>query len=326
MVENLARSAAEGAPHDGDARHHPRAAGYRRHPFHRHRRHRHERHRRDHAQSGLQGAGLGRVRQRQCQAPARHGHRHRHRPCRRQSEGRPCGGLFLRRQARQCRVRRGARAVSLPLVRRAEMLAEIMRLRSCVAIAGTNGKTTTTTLVAALAGCGRHGPDRGQWRHHQCLWHQCPAGRRRMGGGGSRRKRRHLPAPARHRRGGHQCRSRSSGLSTAPSTPCATPSSALSRMCRSTASRCCAWIIPKCRRWWAASPTGASITYGFSPRPMPAPSMSPISEGASHFEVVFTDRRKGTRDAAGRISACPCRASIMCRIRWPPSWWRASWA
>src|ERR1700735_2594712 len=43
-----------------------------------------------------------------------------------------------------------ARALSLPLVRRAEMLAEIMRLRSCIAIAGTNGKTTTTTLVAAL--------------------------------------------------------------------------------------------------------------------------------------------------------------------------------
>ena len=47
-----------------------------------------------------------------------------------------------------------ARAQSLPLVRRAEMLAEIMRLRSCVAIAGTNGKTTTTTLVAALLDAG----------------------------------------------------------------------------------------------------------------------------------------------------------------------------
>jgi UDP-N-acetylmuramate--alanine ligase len=47
-----------------------------------------------------------------------------------------------------------ARAKSLPLVRRAEMLAEIMRLRSCVAIAGTNGKTTTTTLVAALLDAG----------------------------------------------------------------------------------------------------------------------------------------------------------------------------
>jgi UDP-N-acetylmuramate--alanine ligase len=47
-----------------------------------------------------------------------------------------------------------ARAQSLPLVRRAEMLAEIMRLRSCVAVAGTNGKTTTTTLIAALLDAG----------------------------------------------------------------------------------------------------------------------------------------------------------------------------
>jgi UDP-N-acetylmuramate--alanine ligase len=43
-----------------------------------------------------------------------------------------------------------ARARRLPVVRRAEMLAELMRLRSCVAIAGTHGKTTTTSLVAAL--------------------------------------------------------------------------------------------------------------------------------------------------------------------------------
>src|SRR5471032_1873257 len=47
-----------------------------------------------------------------------------------------------------------ARRLSLPLVRRAEMLAEIMRLRSCIAIAGTNGKTTTTTLVASLLDAG----------------------------------------------------------------------------------------------------------------------------------------------------------------------------
>jgi len=47
-----------------------------------------------------------------------------------------------------------ARRLNLPLVRRAEMLAEIMRLKSCVAIAGTNGKTTTTTMVAALLDAG----------------------------------------------------------------------------------------------------------------------------------------------------------------------------
>jgi UDP-N-acetylmuramate--alanine ligase len=43
-----------------------------------------------------------------------------------------------------------ARAQRLPVVRRAEMLAELMRLKSCVAIGGTHGKTTTTSMVATL--------------------------------------------------------------------------------------------------------------------------------------------------------------------------------
>ena len=42
-----------------------------------------------------------------------------------------------------------ARSAGLPVVRRAEMLAEVMRMKSNVAIAGTHGKTTTT-LVATL--------------------------------------------------------------------------------------------------------------------------------------------------------------------------------
>lgn len=47
-----------------------------------------------------------------------------------------------------------ARAQGMPVVRRAEMLAELMRLKSNVAIAGTHGKTTTTTLVATLLDAG----------------------------------------------------------------------------------------------------------------------------------------------------------------------------
>src|ERR1700721_151015 len=43
-----------------------------------------------------------------------------------------------------------ARAKRIPVVRRAEMLAELMRLKQCVAVAGTHGKTTTTSLVATL--------------------------------------------------------------------------------------------------------------------------------------------------------------------------------
>ena len=41
-----------------------------------------------------------------------------------------------------------ARERRLPVVRRAEMLAELMRLKRCVAVAGTHGKTTTTSLLA----------------------------------------------------------------------------------------------------------------------------------------------------------------------------------
>ena len=51
-----------------------------------------------------------------------------------------------------------ARLRGLPVVRRAEMLAELMRLRSNIAIAGTHGKTTTTTMVATLLDKGGFDP------------------------------------------------------------------------------------------------------------------------------------------------------------------------
>jgi len=51
-----------------------------------------------------------------------------------------------------------ARARRIPVVRRAEMLAELMRLKQCVAIAGTHGKTTTTSLVATLLDAGGFDP------------------------------------------------------------------------------------------------------------------------------------------------------------------------
>ena len=47
-----------------------------------------------------------------------------------------------------------AREQRVPLVRRAEMLAELMRLQSSVAVGGTHGKTTTTSMVACLLDAG----------------------------------------------------------------------------------------------------------------------------------------------------------------------------
>ncbi len=51
-----------------------------------------------------------------------------------------------------------ARTALKPVVRRAEMLAELMRLKWCVSVAGTHGKTTTTSMVAALLDAADYDP------------------------------------------------------------------------------------------------------------------------------------------------------------------------
>lgn len=51
-----------------------------------------------------------------------------------------------------------AKALRIPVVRRAEMLAELMRFRHGVAVAGTHGKTTTTSLIASVYGEARLDP------------------------------------------------------------------------------------------------------------------------------------------------------------------------
>ena len=43
-----------------------------------------------------------------------------------------------------------ARELGIPVIRRAEMLAELMRFRFGIAVAGTHGKTTTTSLIASI--------------------------------------------------------------------------------------------------------------------------------------------------------------------------------
>ncbi len=51
-----------------------------------------------------------------------------------------------------------ARARFVPVVPRAEMLGELMRLRSSIAVGGTHGKTTTTSLVAAVLEAAQYDP------------------------------------------------------------------------------------------------------------------------------------------------------------------------
>ena len=121
------------------------------HPFRRDRRHRHERYRRGAAQSRLPGARAAIL----PRAPTHAG-----------SQGL---GIAVRIGHAAENLDRAevivvssavkpdnpevvaARLRRLPVVRRAEMLAELMRLKWSIAIAGTHGKTTTTSMIGALA-------------------------------------------------------------------------------------------------------------------------------------------------------------------------------
>ena len=98
----------------------------------------------------------------------------------------------------------------IPVVRRAEMLAELMRLKSTVAVAGTHGKTTTTSMVAALLDAGGIDPTVINGGIINAYGSNARLGSERLDGGRGRRERRQLPAARRHDRGRHQHRSRAS--------------------------------------------------------------------------------------------------------------------
>jgi len=71
----------------------------------------------------------------------------------------------------------------LPVVRRAEMLGELMRLKWAIAVGGTHGKTTTTSLISAILDAGGLDPTVINGGINQCLRHQCAARRGRLDGG-----------------------------------------------------------------------------------------------------------------------------------------------
>ena len=142
-----------------------------------------------------------------------------------------------------------ARARAIPVVRRADMLAELIRLKWTVAIAGTHGKTTTTSMVAALLDGVGLDPTviNGGVINAYALERQ--AGRR-ASGWWWRPTRATAPSPS----CGRRCASSPTSIPstwtiTARWSSCGKASTRSSRTCLSTASPCCARTIPKCRRW-----------------------------------------------------------------------------
>ena len=109
---------------------------------------------------------------------------------------------------RRCVAARDAR---IPVVRARQMLAELMRFKQGIAVAGTHGKTTTTSLVASVLAEGGARSDVRDRRAAQDRRHQRAARQRRLPRGRGRRDRRLVPAPAAGDRGRHQHRRRPHG-------------------------------------------------------------------------------------------------------------------
>ena len=73
---------------------------------------------------------------------------------------------------------------SIPVIPRAEMLAELMRLKPhTVAVAGSHGKTTTTSMVATVLGHAGTGSDDRGWRRGWRFRVKCAPGHQRSDGG-----------------------------------------------------------------------------------------------------------------------------------------------
>ena len=83
---------------------------------------------------------------------------HRHRPSRRERRRRRRRRHLDRGGGRATRRCDAALARRVPVVPRAEMLGELMRFRQSIAVAGTHGKTTTTSLVASVLAEGGEDP------------------------------------------------------------------------------------------------------------------------------------------------------------------------
>ena len=211
----------------------------------------------------------------------------------------------------------------LPLVRRAEMLAELMRMQKTIAVAGTHGKTTTTSMVAALLDAGGLDPTVINGGIINRYGSNARLGEERLDGGRGRRERRQLP-PAR------RDRSRSSPTSipsissiTATSTRSRRPSASSSRTCPSTALAVMCVDHPEVQGVHQPDPRPADRHLRLLGARRPARRQC---RPAGRRQPLRRDRARARRRAAdrSRASPCRCRAGTMSRTRWPRS--RSRWS
>ena len=193
-----------------------------------------------------------------------------------------------------------ARARRLPVVRRAEMLAELMRLKWAIAIAGTHGKTTTTSMIGAPARNRRARPDRDQRRHHQRLRHQY-AGSAPATGWWSRPTRATAPSPDCRRRSRSSPTSTPSiSISTATSPRCSRPSRTLSANIPFYGFAVLCIDHPVVQGMIPRVSDRRIVTYGFSPQADIRAANVRLGRDGSRFDAV--DRRSAPAGAERRFA------------------------
>ncbi len=122
--------------------------------------------------------------------------------------GRGPGRRLLRDPANESRVPRGRAGSSIPMLKRGEMLAEIMRLKTGIAIAGAHGKTTTTSLTGHVLSSAGLDPTVVVGGRLRAVGSNARLGRGGVSRGRGRRERWLVPRPEPDDLGGHQHRPR----------------------------------------------------------------------------------------------------------------------
>ena len=213
----------------------------------------------------------------------------------------------------------------IPVIPRAEMLAELMRLRFSIAVAGSHGKTTTTSMIALVLERAGTRSDGGDRRPVERVRQQRTAGPRRVHGGRGGRERPLVPAAVAVDRGDHQHRSRAHGDAMAASGAAAgvrrlREQGAVLRQRRRVCRRSARARGAAPRSRGGSSPTGST----------PAAELAPAMRGGRRARRLRRPVHRGSaRSPRGEARARPagarrCPGATTCRTRsrrWP---WPAS--
>ena len=208
----------------------------------------------------------------------------------------------------------GGRKTQIPVIRRAEMLAELMRLRWGIAVCGTHGKSTTTSMIGEVLTVAGFRPHHHRGRAAHRLEHRRPRGTGRDPRGGGRRVRPVLSAAGSRSWPWRPTSSRSTWSATERSPICLAPS-VLScgsvpfygRVVMSGDDHNLRQIKGDLQR--------PLTVYGFGSQANLRARLLTSAGLTTTSEIYRED------ELLGELASAASPASTMCRMRWPPWPW-----